>query len=61
VLASTEVYYPSTGTFATDATMEVSRDNFTATLLDNGDVLVAGGLTGYTEAADTATAELYTP
>jgi Kelch motif/Galactose oxidase, central domain len=61
VLASTEVYDPTTGTFATDAPMEMSRDNFTATLLNNGDVLVAGGLIGFTEAADTATAELYTP
>ena len=43
LLASTEVYDPATGTFTASADMPVGRSQHTATLLNNGKVLIAGG------------------
>jgi hypothetical protein len=58
-LASAEMYNPATGKWTLTGSMSVGRTSFTATLLQNGEVLVAGG-TGYT--ADCfASAELYNP
>src|SRR5438128_8407368 len=54
LLASAELYDPSTGTFATTGSMTTARRMHTATLLPNGQVLIAGGF-------DTATAEIYDP
>jgi hypothetical protein len=58
-LASAEYYNPKTGIFYTTGTMTTPRDGAVATLLQDGQVLVAGG------AADSsgvlASAELYTP
>jgi len=42
--ASTEIYDPTTGTFKFSANMNARREIHTATLLNNGNVLVAGGL-----------------
>jgi hypothetical protein len=58
-LASAEIYNPATGKWTATGNMSVGRTAFTATLLQNGEVLVAGG-TGYT-ANCFATAELYNP
>ena len=57
--ASAELYDPSSGTFTATGKMTAARRAFTATLLNNGKVLIAGGdLPG---AVATATAELYDP
>lgn len=52
VWASAEIYNPSTGTFASAGNMTTPRAGHTATLLNNGSVLIAGG-------APSLTAELY--
>jgi hypothetical protein len=49
-----ELYDPGTGTFTSTAPMSVPRSSHTATLLNNGKVLIAGG-------GPTATSELYDP
>jgi hypothetical protein len=58
-LASAEIYNPSTRKWTFTGSMSVGRTAFTATLLQNGDLLVVGG-TGYT-ANCFATAEIYNP
>ena len=56
--ATAELYDPDTGTWTATAAMAVPRYAFTATLLPDGHVLVAGGSTGTIPTAD---AELYDP
>jgi galactose oxidase-like protein len=60
-VASAELYNPATGTFSATGSMNASRfDGQTATLLPNGQVLVAGGLSaGYGDPVPSA--ELYNP
>ncbi len=53
-LATAELYDPASGTFSSTGSMATARSSHTATLLNNGMVLVAGG-------ADTTTAELFDP
>jgi hypothetical protein len=52
-IPSAELYDAATGTFTPTGSMSTARDLHTATLLNNGTVLVAGG--------GTASAELYDP
>ncbi|MGA8036692.1 MAG: kelch repeat-containing protein [Candidatus Acidiferrales bacterium] len=53
--ATAEIYDPSTGTFTATQPMAVARSLHTATLLNNGQVLVAGG------GNDNSTAEVFDP
>jgi len=54
--ASAEIYHPDTGTWNLTSSMSAPRSRFTATLLLNGKVLVAGGSNnGFA----TSTSELY--
>src|SRR5579863_3398385 len=57
-LASAELYDPTTGTFSATGSMITARVNFTATVLSNGQVLVAGGNNIY---QNLASVELYNP
>jgi hypothetical protein len=53
-----ELYNPSTGSFSWAGSLNLAREDHTATLLQNGQVLIAGGSTS---SGATATAELYNP
>ena len=63
-VAGAELYDPSAGTFAATGDMTAARETHTATLLNDGRVLIAGG-TSYGGIGiffgGTASAELYTP
>ena len=56
-LASAELFDPATGTWTLTGNMNIGRTGHTATLLNNGTVLVAGGNNGIY----LASAELYDP
>jgi hypothetical protein len=56
-LSSAELYDPATGTFTATSSMTTARVYHTATLLADGDVLIAGGING----SDLSSAELYDP
>jgi len=60
--ASAEIYDPSSGTWAWAGSMSITRTNHTATLLQDGRVLVTGGLRYYSclpQISDSA--EIYDP
>ena len=61
VLASAELYDPTSGTWSSAAPMSEARYFHTATLLQNGQVLVAGGCTLSSCGAFTGDSELYDP
>jgi hypothetical protein len=54
-ISEAELYNPSTGTFSVTGSLNTARFDHTATLLDNGQVLIAAG------APILASAELYDP
>jgi hypothetical protein len=60
VLASAEIYDPTTGTWTPTASMGQAREKHTATLLANGKVLVVGG-DNYFGGVFPTTAEVYDP
>jgi len=57
-LSSAELYNPANGTFSTTGSLNTGRYGHTATLLNNGKVLIAGGTNNSTALAS---AELYDP
>jgi hypothetical protein len=59
-LPSAELYDSAASAFTRTGDMNVSRGYHTATLLNNGKVLITGGVTDYTFKA-LSSAELYTP
>lgn len=62
VFASAELYDPATGTWTKTGSMSVMREQHTATLLSNGEVVVAGGFHFDPSMNDSlSSAELYTP
>jgi hypothetical protein len=58
--ASAELYDPSTGTFTQTGSMAIARFRHTATLLQDGRVLIVGGVPA-DSAIPTSTAEIYDP
>src|SRR5438132_6607824 len=52
-LASSELYYPTNGTWTATGSLATGRTRHTATLLPNGLVLAAGGGTGNSQTATT--------
>jgi hypothetical protein len=56
--ATAEIYDPSTGRWSSTGSTTLARSYHTATLLQSGNVLVAGG---YTSAGAAAAAEMYSP
>jgi len=59
VTSAAEIYNPSTGKWTSTGSMNAARGNLTATLLLNGQVLVAGGINA--AGNPLGTAELYSP
>jgi hypothetical protein len=57
-LTTAELYEPATGAWSATGAMASPRNEYTATLLPNGKVLVVGGFNDYTTLA---TAEVYNP
>ena len=57
--ASIEIYDPATGTFSPGGSLTIARFSHTATLLDNGQILFAGGLD--LTRTPLKSAELYSP
>src|SRR5215472_2679023 len=62
-LRSAELYNPATGTWTKTGSMKDGREDFTTTLLQNGQVLAVGGFNNCDDdfCSDVNTAELYNP
>lgn len=61
-IASAELYHPATGTWSQTGSLAIAREGATATLLKDGQVLVAGGVDCTpSSCTNVAGAELYDP
>ncbi len=61
-LPSAELYDPAAGRFSTTGNMTTARADHTATLLNNGQVLITGGTAlRYSSTSAVSSAEIYTP
>jgi hypothetical protein len=60
-LASAELYDPVTGTFSNTGNMATDRRDHTTTLLNDGRVLIAGGIEGFPSGVPLSSAEIYHP
>ena len=60
-LATAELYDPASGTFSSTASMSGARQEHTATLLNDGTVLIIGGISTLMPNVELTTAELYDP
>jgi Galactose oxidase, central domain len=65
-VASAEIYDPASGSFSTTGSLTSARDSHTATLLNNGQVLITGGFAGVGDGSvgpfsAIGSVELYTP
>jgi len=60
-LASAELYNPATGTFSLTGSLNTARSSQTATVLNNGNVLLAAGQNDGANAGYLGSAELYNP
>lgn len=56
-----ELYDPATGTFSVTGSLNTPRAGHTATLLENGQVLIAGGLAYEPQPTELSSAELFDP
>jgi N-acetylneuraminic acid mutarotase len=61
VLASAELFNPTTNTWSSAGSMATERVSFTASLLPNGKVLIAGGWSPHATPPTVSSAELYDP
>jgi len=61
ILASAELYDPTTGSFTLTGSLTTPRENHTATLLSNGQVLIVGGDNNGNGGQSLSSAELYNP
>jgi N-acetylneuraminic acid mutarotase len=63
LLASAELYDPSTGNWSPTGSLNTARSGHTATLLPSGQALIVGGynIDAYSNAVELASAELYDP
>ena len=60
-LASAELYDPATGTFTLTGSLNTARSGQTTTVLNSGDVLLAGGQNSGANGGYVGSAELYNP
>ncbi|MBT3994437.1 MAG: hypothetical protein HOJ22_06280 [Chloroflexi bacterium] len=60
-LSTAEIYDPATGTFSTTGSLSVGRCAHTAMLLNDGRVLIAGGVDNYWYGNKVAVSEIYDP
>jgi hypothetical protein len=61
LVSTAEIYNPVSGAFSLTSSPNVARAYHTATLLPNGDVLIAGGVTAAQSQSPTSSVEVYDP